>query len=115
DLSLWDVFKEPVDPAHAGKPLIDHFTDLPRGSTRLGVAGKILSGGAAAACLERGADCVLIGRAGILHHDFPRRLQHDPQFESVERPVTRAYLQAQGLGSAFIDYMATGWKGFVAG
>lgn len=115
DLSLWDVFKEPNDPAHAGKPLIDHFTDLPRGSTRLGVAGKIMSGAAAAACLERGADCVLIGRAGILHHDFPRQLQRDPQFESVERPVTRAYLQAQGLGPAFIDYMATGWKGFVAG
>ena len=67
------------------------------------------------ACLERGADCVLIGRAGILHHDFPRQLQRDPGFESVERPVTRAYLQAQGLGPAFIDYMATGWKGFVAG
>ena len=74
-----------------------------------------MSGATAAACLERGADCVLIGRAGILHHDFPRQLQRDPGFESVERPVTRAYLQAQGLGPAFIDYMATGWKGFVAG
>lgn len=115
DLSLWDVFKEPMDPAHAGKPLIEFFTDLPRGATRLGVAGKLMSADAARACLEAGADFALIGRAGILHHDFPLQVQRDPRFESVARPVTRAYLQQQGLGPAFIDYMATGWKGFVAG
>ena len=43
DMSLWDVFKAPVDPAFSDRPLIDWFTDLPRGTTRLGVAGKIMS------------------------------------------------------------------------
>lgn len=115
DMSLWDVFKEPIDPAFAGKPLIAWFTELERGATRLGVAGKIMGADTARSCLEHGADCVLIGRGAILHHDFPRQLRANPHFESIERPVTRSYLQQQGLGPAFIDYMATGWKGFVAG
>jgi len=114
DMSLWDAFKEPVDPAFHGKPLISHFTELERGATRLGVAGKIMGGDSARRCLEHGADYVLIGRGAILHHDFPRQLRADPHFESIPRPVTRAYLQQQGLGPAFIRYMETGWKDFVA-
>jgi len=115
DMSLWDAFKEPLDPAFAGKPLIAYFTELERGSTRLGVAGKIMGADAARRCLDHGADFVLIGRGAILHHDFPKQLRDDPRFESVERPVTRAYLEKEGLGPAFIHYMETGWKDFVAG
>lgn len=114
DMSLWDVFKEPAEPGYGGKPLIDYFTRLERGSTRLGVAGKITTGAAAQACLDSGADFVLIGRAAILHKDFPQRVKEDAQFQSVALPVTRAWLREQGLGPAFVDYMATGWKGFVA-
>lgn len=113
DLSLWDVMKEPLEPAYAGTRLIDHFTRLPRGSTRLGVAGKILSGARVADCLAAGADFVLVGRGAILHHDFPRRLAADRDFAALSPPVTRAHLAAEGLGPAFIDYMAT-WKGFVS-
>jgi len=114
DMSLWDVFKEPIEPAFKGKPLIDYFNDLPRGATRLGVAGKIMDGGTAQKCLNSGADFVFIGRAGILHHDFPKRVRANPQFESIERPVSRAYLRDEGLGPVFVDYMANSWKGFVA-
>jgi 2,4-dienoyl-CoA reductase-like NADH-dependent reductase (Old Yellow Enzyme family) len=114
DLSLWDVFKQPVDPAFQGKPLIDHFTDLPRHGTRLGVAGKIMTAAAAQACLDHGADCVLIGRAAILHHDFARRALADRAFTSVPRPVTRAYLEQEGVGPAFIRYLQTDWRDFVA-
>ncbi len=113
DMSLWDVFKAPAEAAYSGKPLIDHFTGLERGTTRLGVAGKIMDSAAAQSCLERGADFVLIGRGAILHHDFPLRVKSDPRFTSIERPVTRAHLRDQGLGPVFIDYLATGWKGFV--
>jgi 2,4-dienoyl-CoA reductase-like NADH-dependent reductase (Old Yellow Enzyme family) len=113
DMSLWDVFKEPIDKAYAGKPLIAYFTDLERGSTRLGVAGKIMTAGSVRKCLEHGADFALIGRAAILHQDFPRLVAENSQFESVPRPVTRAYLRDQGLGPAFIEYMGN-WKGFVA-
>ena len=113
DMSLWDAFKEPVEAEFRGKPLIDYFTGLERGSTRLGVAGKIMDAATARKCIEAGADFVLIGRAGILHHDFPQEVKANPAFESIPRPVTRAYLREQGLGPAFVDYMATGWKGFV--
>lgn len=115
DMSLWDALKEPVDTAYHGKPLIDYFTELPRGSTRLGVAGKIMGVAAAQDCMDKGADYVLIGRGAILHHDFPAQVRGNPGFEAVARPVTRAYLQQQGLGPAFIEYMASGWKDFVAG
>lgn len=113
DVSLWDAFKQPEDPAHHGKRLIEHFTDLPRGTTRLGVAGKIMDGATAQACLDRGADFVSIGRAAILHADFPKRLRADPLFQSVPRPVTRAYLREQGVGEPFLQYLASQWKGFV--
>jgi len=114
DMSLWDCFKAPQDPAHAGKPLIDWFAALPRHGCRLGVAGKIMGAATAQACLDHGADFVLIGRGAILHHDFPRRALADPAFQSVKRPVTRAYLRSEGLGEAFIGYLATEWRDFVA-
>ena len=111
DMSLWDSFKTPNDPAFASKPLIEWFTDLPRGAARLGVAGKITTPATATACLEAGCDYVLIGRGAILHHDWPN-LARDPAFEPVALPVTREHLRQEGLGEAFVSYMAT-WKGFV--
>jgi 2,4-dienoyl-CoA reductase-like NADH-dependent reductase (Old Yellow Enzyme family) len=89
------------------------FTDLERGRVRLGVAGKVTTPRTAAACLEAGCDFVLLGRAAILHHDYPRRVAADPGFHPVSLPVTREHLAAEGLGPAFINYM-NGWKGFVA-
>jgi 2,4-dienoyl-CoA reductase-like NADH-dependent reductase (Old Yellow Enzyme family) len=113
DMSLWDVGKLPVDEAFHERSLLDWFTDLPRGNCRLGVAGKIMDPAYAAEILAKGVDYVLLGRAAILHHDWPRRAQADADFKPVSLPVTRAYLAAEGLGPAFQDYMA-GWKGFVA-
>jgi 2,4-dienoyl-CoA reductase-like NADH-dependent reductase (Old Yellow Enzyme family) len=114
DMSLWDCFKAPQDPAFADRPLIDHFAALPRGSTRLGVAGKILDAATAKRCLDSGADFVLIGRGAMLHHDFARRALADPGFRSIERPVSRAHLEAEGLGPAFLDYVTSTWPRFVA-
>jgi 2,4-dienoyl-CoA reductase-like NADH-dependent reductase (Old Yellow Enzyme family) len=114
DMSLWDVFKQPEEEPFHGRPLIDWFTELERGATRLGVAGKIIDGATARACLDGGADYVLIGRAAILHHDFPQHVRKNPRFESIARPVTQAYLRGQGVGPAFLSYLATGWKGFVS-
>ena len=114
DMSLWDCFKPPQDPAYAGQPLIAHFAALPRGNTRLGVAGKIMDAATAQRCLEAGADFVLIGRGAMLHHDFARRALADPQFRSIERPVSRAHLQAEGLGPNFLQYVASTWPRFVA-
>ena len=114
DMSLWDCFKPPLDAAYAGQPLITHFAALPRGTTKLGVAGKIMDAATASRCLEHGADFVLIGRGAMLHHDFARRALADPAFRCIARPVSRAHLQAEGLGPAFLKYVAETWPRFVA-
>nr|QQZ51874.1 NADH:flavin oxidoreductase [Phenylobacterium glaciei] len=112
DMSLWDAFKEPADEAYKGRTLMSYFTELDRGDVRLGVAGKIMSAADARAMLEAGADFVLLGRAAILHHDWVHRVEIDPDFAPISLPVTREHLRHEGLGPAFVDYMAT-WKGFV--
>jgi 2,4-dienoyl-CoA reductase-like NADH-dependent reductase (Old Yellow Enzyme family) len=112
DMSLWDVFKAPVEAEFAARPLIDWFTDLPRGRTRLGVAGKLTNGADCRRVIEHGADFPILGRVAVLHHDFPRRVAADPDFRAVSLPVTRAWLRNERLGPAFVEYM-NGWKGFV--
>jgi 2,4-dienoyl-CoA reductase-like NADH-dependent reductase (Old Yellow Enzyme family) len=112
DLSLWDAQKAPVEEAFRGRPLMSWFTDLPRGGVRLGVAGKIMTPAVADSLLEAGADFVLIGRAAILHHDWPTRAQRDDAFEPISLPVTAEYLADQGLGARFIRYMRT-FEGFI--
>ena len=114
DMSLWDCFKEPVEEAHRGRTLMSYFTDLPRGEVRLGVAGKLMSAADARAMLDAGADFVLLGRAAILHHDWPQKARANPDFRPVSLPVTRAHLEAEGLGPVFVNYMST-WAGFVDG
>lgn len=113
DMSLWNFRKEPEEEAFKGKTLMSYFTELDRGDTRLGVAGKVLTGDDAALALEQGADFVLVGRGAILHHDFPRRVAADAHFQPIALPVSRAHLAAEGLSPPFITYM-DGWKGFVS-
>lgn len=111
DMSLWDCFKAPMADADDAA-LIAYFAALPRGNTRLGVAGKIMDAAKVQACLDAGADFVLIGRGAILHHDFAARCIADANFASAATPISRAHLVAEGLGEAFVNYMA-GWPGFV--
>jgi 2,4-dienoyl-CoA reductase-like NADH-dependent reductase (Old Yellow Enzyme family) len=113
DMSLWDVFKAPVEDAYAGTTLLSHFTALDRGDVRLGVAGKIKTAAHVRRCLDEGADFVLLGRAAILHHDFPAKAKDNADFEAVALPVSADYLREEGLGEAFVEYMDT-WRGFVS-
>lgn len=113
DMSLWDVAKEPNEEAFKGRTLMSYFTELDRGNVRLGVAGKIMSARTARECLENGADYVLIGRAAILHHDYPQKVAADPDFTPLALPVSREHLAAERLSPAFVEYM-NNWKGFVA-
>jgi 2,4-dienoyl-CoA reductase-like NADH-dependent reductase (Old Yellow Enzyme family) len=112
DLSLWDARKAPVEEAFRDRPLMSWFTDLPRGKVRLGVAGKIMTPHVAAGLIEAGADFVLIGRAAILHHDWPQKARRET-FAPVALPVTPDYLAEEGLGARFIRYLRT-FDGFVA-
>jgi len=113
DMSLWDCFKEASDEEFAGRQLIDLFTEIPRGETRLSVAGHLYSAADAQRCLDLGADFVAIGRAAVTNHDFARSACSDASFAMRELPVTRDVLKAEGLSPSFIDYMAA-WNGFVA-
>jgi 2,4-dienoyl-CoA reductase-like NADH-dependent reductase (Old Yellow Enzyme family) len=113
DMSLWDCWKQPLDPRFAAKPLIEWFAAVGRGNTPLGVAGKIMSGADVRRALDAGVDFVLIGRGAILHHDFVRQVRANPDFEPVARPVAPEHLEAEGLSDAFIGYMKN-WKGFVS-
>lgn len=113
DMSLWSSFKIPEDPDFKDRPLINWFTDLKRGNTRLGVAGKIMAAQTARDCLAAGADFVLIGRAAILHHDYPNQIAANPDFAPIATPVSRDHLREEGLSPVFINYM-NNWKGFVA-
>ena len=114
DMSLWDSFKRPDEAAYQDRPLLDWFAALPRGGTRLGIAGKLFSSGDARACMEAGADFVLIGRGAILHHDFARRVLDDPGFVADRFPVSTDRLRAESVGTAFVHYLATGWQNYVS-
>ncbi|MWV27566.1 NADH:flavin oxidoreductase [Aurantiacibacter rhizosphaerae] len=107
DMSLWNVFKKPEDDRFGDKDLLDIFGSLPRDKVALGVAGKISNRGDAEAAMAKGADFVLVGRAAILNHDFARRVMEEPGFTSPDLPVTSEYLQSQGVGPAFLEYLGT--------
>jgi 2,4-dienoyl-CoA reductase-like NADH-dependent reductase (Old Yellow Enzyme family) len=112
DLSLWDVRKQPHG-LDEDRLLLDHFAALPRHDVRLGYAGNILSAADVTWCLEHAADFVTIGTAAIIHHDFARQVLADPSFVSRPQPVTREHLEAEHVGPAFVDYLATNWDDFV--
>ena len=113
DMSLWDVFKLPVEEDYKDRSLMAWFAGLDRGSVRLGVAGKVLTAENARACLEAGMDFVLIGRGAILHHDYPKLVQADADFHPIALPVSQEHLAKEGLSPSFIQYMGN-WKGFVS-
>ena len=97
---------------HAGQRLVDVFSKLERGDTKLTVAGKIMTADHVRDVLAAGVDFVALGRAGILHHDWPQKFASDENFASIATPVSREHLAAEGLGPSFVDYMST-WAGFV--
>lgn len=112
DMSLWDVFKEPEDEGFKGRPLISWFTDLDRGETRLGVAGKLYSAAAVQGCLDAGADFTIIGRAAIVNHDFPRRVEQAADYQIPALPISPALLADEGISATFMSYLGS-FPGFL--
>ena len=113
DISLWDSFKMPEDEANQDQSLLAHFTTLNLKHCKLTVAGKIYSAQDVQSVLNEGVDFVSIGKAGILHYNFPQLVLNDDNFKAKSSPVSRAYLKQQALGEAFINYMSK-WPDFVA-
>lgn len=117
DMSLWDVRKEPHEEAdrtaHPGRTLTDVFAELPRGEVRLGVAGKIHDPDDVQWVLDHGVDVAVLGRVGILHHDYPRRLATEDAFVPRRPPADPEVLEGEGLSPDFVRYLAKNFRGFV--
>lgn len=114
DMSLWDVYKQPVEEHHQGRTLTEIFAELPRGDVRLGVAGKIHDPADVQRVLDLGVDIAVLGRVGILHHDYPQRLAADQSWLPRRPPAEAAVLAAEGMSPRFVEYMRSNFKGFVA-
>ena len=112
DMSLWDSFKEPIEEEYKGKSLLEHFSELDFKDIKLTVAGNIRTGENVYEVLNNKVDFLTIGRAAILHHDFPDRVMGNPNFEPIEIPASRSHLIKEGLSEKFIQYMRA-WPGFV--
>jgi 2,4-dienoyl-CoA reductase-like NADH-dependent reductase (Old Yellow Enzyme family) len=112
DISLWDSFKMPEDEKYREKSLLEHFLELDYKGVKLAVAGKIKSAKDVSSLLKSGVDFVSVGRAGILHHNFPELVINNPDFLAKQTPVSEAYLSKEGLGPDFINYMKR-WPNFV--
>ena len=113
DLSLWNVFKQPVEETHQERSLLAWFTDLPRGQVRLGAAGRIAAPAEAKGLLADGLDFVVLGRAAILNAAYPALLRSDPAFVPEAGPVSVDHLIAQGVSPSFVEYLRS-FKGMVA-
>lgn len=114
DMSLWDIYKEPIEEEHQGRTLMSYFTEIERGNIKLGVVGHIYSAKDVEHALAQGADFVMLGRAAIIHHDFPEQMRENSSFAMHSLPVTRSHLRQEGLSDIFIEYMGSNWKNFVA-
>jgi len=112
DISLWDSFKLPEDERYQDHSLLEHFTNLNFQQVKLTVAGKISNGEDVKKVLEAGIDFVTIGRSAILHHDFPLKVIQNSSFTSIKTPVSKEYLNKEGLSDTFINYMEK-WPNFV--
>lgn len=113
DMSLWDVFKEPVEEQFKGRSLLSYFTALERGDIALGIAGKLRTPDEIRRAMATDIDFILLGRGAILHHDYPLQMQADGDFTPVANPVSPEHLRSEGLSDTFVEYMRN-WKGFVA-
>ena len=114
DISLWDSFKYPEEDEHKHRRLLDHFAEIQGNGVLMTVAGKIMTGQQVKTVLDAGIDFVTVGRAAILHHDFPEKVMEDSEFESIATPVSEEYLAGEGLSAPFIKYMKNRWDGFVS-
>ena len=112
DISLWDSFKDPVEEEHKEKSLLQHFTEIDRKNVLLTVAGNIRTGNDVEKIISSDVDFVTIGRAAILHHDFPNKVLENNEFIPIDTPSPKEHLRKEGLSETFIEYLKV-FKGFV--
>ncbi len=59
--------------------------------------------------IAEGVDWVMLGRAAILQHNFPKLYEADSRFSPIEAPVSIEYLRNEGLSEKFIQYVKN-WR-----
>ena len=114
DISAWNVFKEPAETAFQGRSLLSYFCELDRGEIRLGAAGKVYSPEDIYYCFEQGLDFALLGRAAMLHLNYPNLLRDNASFMPKRTPVSREHLLAEGLSEQFLEYISSMWPDFIS-
>jgi 2,4-dienoyl-CoA reductase-like NADH-dependent reductase (Old Yellow Enzyme family) len=80
---------------------------IPKGRAKIGVTGGFASRPTIEGAIAAGADFVGLATAAILHHDAPRHLLADPDWQPVALPVAADHLVTQGVTAPFFDYLAT--------
>lgn len=93
-------------------PVVQAIRQALPAATALLVAGGIWTRDDAQRALDAGADVVAIGRAAIIHADWPRA-SAAPDFRPNRPPWTREALHAQAVGPALTAYLA-GFDGLLA-
>lgn len=114
DLSLWDVDKLPANAPEGSRTLLEHFVDVPRHGTVLGVAGHMNSAADVQRVLDSGVDLAYIGKAAIADHAFAGQAMSDPGYSAPIFPVTRDHLRSEKLSESFVSYFASNWPQLVA-
>jgi 2,4-dienoyl-CoA reductase-like NADH-dependent reductase (Old Yellow Enzyme family) len=76
-------------------------------------AGGVWSRADAEALLDRGADAVALGKAAILHPDWPLEAERDPSYSPRRGPMTPAELAERAVGPRFMGYLRR-FQGLVA-
>lgn len=90
---------------YTGEVLVDLFTDLPRGITRVGISGDVMSTAGAQRALDHGSDFVFVASGAVIHHDFPQRALSDHAYETPRPPLPASFFRDQGRSPAFVDYL----------
>lgn len=108
-LSLWDASKNTLKrPDEHAVPL---FRAALPDDVKIVAAGNVWTGADALALVERGADLVALGKAGILNPDWPK-LVREPGFVPERGPLTPAELRALAISDTFVTYLRR-FKGMV--
>jgi 2,4-dienoyl-CoA reductase-like NADH-dependent reductase (Old Yellow Enzyme family) len=112
DISLWDCFKKPNDEKYQHMSLLAYFKQLNFKNVKWTVAGKITNAVEVQQILDASVDFVTIGTSAILHHNFPKLVIENPNFNPISIPVSTQHLKKEGLGDKFVTYLKR-WPDFI--
>lgn len=102
DLSLWDATRNTSK--YPDRHPIPMFREALPASVRLSAAGRVWTAGDGERLLDRGADLVKVGKAGVLDPDWPRNVVRDG-LQPVRGPMSPAALREREVYPPFVAYL----------